>query len=91
MIDTYDYGFSFSDPETEKTESPELLSLIEQHKQLVTNEVRQKLKEVEQLILPLLVNLQKNPEKDYIHWPNRLPIIQQQIEKITKITRHYDQ
>lgn len=23
------------------------------------------------MILPLLSNLQKNPEKDYIYWPNR--------------------
>ena len=23
-------------------------------------------------ILPLLSNLRKNPEKDYIHWPNRI-------------------
>jgi uncharacterized protein Yka (UPF0111/DUF47 family) len=23
-------------------------------------------------ILPLLANLKKNPEKEYIHWPNRI-------------------
>jgi len=64
-------------------------SLIEQHKQLVTSEVRGKLQQVEQMILPLLYNLQKNPDKEYIHWPNRKDIIQKQIDKILKVTRYY--
>lgn len=46
-----------------------------------------KLKEVEGMILPLLLNLKKNPDKAYIHWPNRAPIIDKQIEKITSVTR----
>ena len=64
-------------------------ALIEQHKELVTAEVRGKLQQVEQLILPLLYNLQKNPDKEYIHWPNRKEIIQKQIDKITQVTRYY--
>jgi hypothetical protein len=32
----------------------------------------------------------KNPEKEYIHWPNRIPIIDAQIDKITAITRHFE-
>ena len=51
-------------------------------------ELRDKLLEVEKLIMPLLVNLMKNPEKEYIKWPNRVPIIQKQIEKILAITRN---
>jgi hypothetical protein len=46
-----------------------------------------KLKEVETLILPLLLNLKKNPDKAYIHWPNRVGVIDKQIEKITAVTR----
>lgn len=65
-------------------------ALIEQHKALVTAEVQGKLKEVEQLVLPLLYNLQKNPEKETIRWPNRKDIIQKQIDKILSITRLYD-
>ena len=34
--------------------------------------------------------LGKNPEKEYIHWPNRTPIIDNQIDKITAITRYYE-
>jgi len=66
-------------------------ALIEQHKQLLTAEVRGKLQQVEQMILPLLYNLQKNPDKEYIHWPNRKDIIQKQIDKILQVTRYYGQ
>lgn len=42
---------------------------------------------VEQLILPLLYNLMKNPDKDYIYWPKREEIITKQIEKIKDVTQ----
>ena len=64
--------------------------MISEHKRLVEMEVSEKLKQVEDLILPLLYNLMKNPEKEYIHWPNRIPIIDAQIDKITAITRHFE-
>jgi hypothetical protein len=63
--------------------------LIQQHKELLTSEIRSKLNQVENLILPLLYNLQKNPDKEYIHWPNRKDIIQKQIDKILEVTRYY--
>jgi hypothetical protein len=46
-----------------------------------------KLKSIERLILPLLKNLKSNPNKAYIHWPNRSAIIDAQISKILSITR----
>jgi len=46
-----------------------------------------KIEEVENLILPLLVNLTKNPEREYIRWPNRAASVQAQINKILKVTR----
>lgn len=50
-------------------------------------ETNDKLKELEDLILPLLYNLMKNPDKPTIHWPNRKAIIEAQIDKILAITR----
>ena len=38
-------------------------------------------------ILPLLTNLKKNPEKEYILWPNRTEKIEQFEEHIRKIIR----
>ena len=48
---------------------------------------KDRLIECEKLILPLLQNLMKNEDKEYIYWPNRKAIIQQQIDRLQKITR----
>lgn len=61
--------------------------LLTEIKSTADTEIKTKLASVEKLIMPLLVNLMKNPEKDYIHWPNRVPLIEKQIEKILAITR----
>ena len=61
--------------------------LEDKYTKLLEDKYKAKLKEVEGMILPLLVNLKKNPDKAYIHWPNRGPVIDKQIEKITAITR----
>jgi len=50
-------------------------------------EVTSKLVEVEKLIMPLLVNLLKSSDKDYIHWPNRQAAVEAQITKLLAITR----
>ena len=61
----------------------ENLSLMDSKQEL---EYQDKIIEMKKLILPLLQNLMKNDEKEYIYWPNRKPIIQQQIDRIEKIT-----
>ena len=48
---------------------------------------KDRLIECEKLILPLLQNLMKNEDKEYIYWPNRKAIISSQIERLQKITR----
>jgi len=60
---------------------------IDTYKSLIDKEAAAKLKALEGLIMPLLVNLMKNPTKDYIKWPNRVPVIETQISKILAITR----
>ena len=50
-------------------------------------DVRSRLIDVEKLIMPLLVNLLKSADKDYIHWPNRKDKIQAQIDKLLQMTR----
>ena len=50
-------------------------------------ENKQVFKGLEKMIIPLLKNLMKNPEKEYIYWPNRTDKIQKQIDKILEITR----
>jgi hypothetical protein len=51
------------------------------------NEVKGKLTQVEKMIMPLLVNLLKSSDKDYIYWPDRQDKINEMIEKLLSMTR----
>ena len=46
-----------------------------------------KVSQLEEIIMPLLVNLLKTADKEYIHWPNRKEICEKQLEKVLEITR----
>lgn len=48
---------------------------------------KEDLLKLEKIIMPLLKNLQKNPDDIYIKWPNRKEVIDKQIKKIVAITR----
>ena len=61
--------------------------LFEKRKAELEDIYKDQMRKVEKLILPLLHNLMKNPENEYIKWPNRTDIVQKQINKIVAITR----
>jgi hypothetical protein len=50
-------------------------------------EYKVRLQQVEKIIMPFLTNLYKTAEQPYIHWPNRGPIIEKQIQKLLSLTR----
>ena len=60
---------------------------VEERKVQLDGVYKTKMTEVEKLILPLLYNLMKNPDKEYILWPDRINSIQKQINKIVTVTR----
>jgi hypothetical protein len=66
-----------------------VLDEVEERANATREECKEKLQAVERMILPLLINLMKNPEKEYIHWPNRSDKISAQIDKITTLTRSF--
>lgn len=89
-LDGDDYGFSAVSEEELKQHEKQLQQTIQQsveHKQQVVETYEQKLAALYQLIMPLLVNLQKNPEKEYILWPNRAEKIKEFIAKVDKIVQ----
>lgn len=81
LDNSFDFGF------TAVSEEVVANPIVTDVKSSLSEEAKAKLLEVEKLIMPLLVNLLKNPDKDYIHWPNRTPLIEKQIEKILAVTR----
>jgi len=47
----------------------------------------EKLKQMEEIITPLLNGLIDTADKDWIHWPNRRPILEAKLQEIKRITR----
>ena len=48
---------------------------------------KQRLQDLENMILPFLQKLRDTGDKEYIYWPNRKPMIEAQIQKILTLTR----
>jgi len=77
-----DFGFTTA-TEEELTEP-----IVTDVRAATVEELKAKLLEVEKMVMPLLVNLMKDADtKEYIRWPNRKPVIEQQIQKILSVTR----
>jgi len=64
-----------------------IIDEVEERKGQLEVEYKGKMETIESLIMPLLYNLLKNPDKEYILWPNRTEVIQKQIDKILNVTR----
>tara|TARA_R110000868_G_scaffold403302_1_gene680450 strand:+ start:987 stop:1271 length:285 start_codon:yes stop_codon:yes gene_type:complete len=78
MADLFDFGFTAVD-ESE-------LETVQLQKN-VASSIEDKLDSLYNAVIPLLNNLKKNPEKDYILWPNRLEKVEEFEAFITKIYR----
>jgi len=81
--DIFDFGFSAVD-ETE-LDSVQQASTSAKSAAQSADDLKHKLDALYSAILPLLDNLKKNPEKDYIHWPNRVDKVEQFEKHISKI------
>jgi chromosome segregation ATPase len=51
------------------------------------DDYKDRLTQLENMIVPFLTKLHSTGDKEYIYWPNRKPVIEKQIEKILKLTR----
>jgi len=78
MSDLFDFGFTAVD-ETE-------LESVQVTQQAATS-IEDRLDKLYNAIIPLLTNLKKNPEKEYILWPNRLDKVEEFETHITNIYR----
>lgn len=80
-----DFGFSLvSEAELKKHEEMLKKKVEEQSKVVAkaTTEAQTKLETLRDMIMPLLNNLAKDPDKEYILWPNRAEKIAAFIEKV---------
>lgn len=78
--DSWDFGFTAVDED-------ELEMVVETTKAATSYEER--LDKLYNAIVPLLNNLKRNPEKEFLKWPNRLEKVEQFETHITNIYRGY--
>ena len=65
----FDFGFTAVDES--ELEAVQEISTKASSTEAEVKELEDKLNKLYNAILPLLTNLKKNPEKEYILWPNR--------------------
>ncbi len=73
--DLFDFGFTAVD-EDELQAVQQTAAAATDAEQLATT-TQEKLDKLYNSIIPLLSNLKKNPEKEYILWPNRLAKVEE--------------
>ena len=83
MTDYFDFGFTAVDEE--ELEAVQKVNKKAEESQSTATSVQDKLDKLFNAITPLLTNLKKNPEKEYILWPNRLEKVEQFEDHIQKI------
>ena len=74
-----DFGFTATDEEEYNAVISEKADTLEEYKNRLT--------EVEKIILPFLMKLIKTSDQPIIKWPNRKPILEAQVQKILNLTR----
>lgn len=59
--------------------------IVEERKQLADSVANQKVQAMSEIVMPLLNSLYKTQNQEWVHWPNRGPIIKKQMEKVEAI------
>ena len=75
MSDIFDFGFTAVDEQ--ELEAVQKASATATETAQTAEQLQEKLDKLYNAITPLLNNLKKNPEKEYILWPNRLAKVEE--------------
>ena len=85
MSDLLDFDFGFTAVDEDELEAVQSVKSEATSASATAQELEDKLNKLYNSILPLLTNLKKNPEKEYILWPNRLSKVESFETHLTKI------
>ncbi len=92
LEDSYDdFGFSAVSEDDLKSLERELQQKVQEKEQelsLTSKEYKDKLESLYKLIMPLLLNLAKDDDKEYIFWPERSKKMKAFIDKVNKIVEN---
>lgn len=81
----FDFDFGFSAVTEDELKAVQEASQQVESATQSTLVLEDKINSLYNMIMPLLNNLAKNPEKDYIYWPNRLDKIEQFRDKLDEV------
>lgn len=85
MGDFEDFDFGFTAVTEEELKSVQENKSLVQQTEKSLDITQKKVDTMYNMIKPLLNNLQKNPEKDYIYWPNRLSKLEEFSDKLDEV------
>jgi hypothetical protein len=85
--DLLNFDFGFTAVDENELEAVQSVKTEASTAAATSQELEDKLNRLYNSILPLLSNLKKNPEKEYILWPNRVEKIEQFEDLITEIIK----
>ena len=83
--DLFDFGFTAVDES--ELEAVQEVSKKASSTEAEVKALEDKINNLYNAILPLLSNLKKNPEKEYILWPNRVEKVEQFEDLISAIVK----
>lgn len=79
-IEYNDFGFTAMDAEELATVDTKIIEKTTTATEVITK--------LDDFIRPLLENLAKDSDKDYIYWPNRVDIITKKIHELDQIQKN---
>lgn len=83
MDDIFDFGFTAVDEN--ELEAVQQATSAAESTASTAEQLQAKIDKLYNSIVPLLTNLKKNPEKEYILWPNRLAKVEEFETHLQKI------
>ena len=79
-IEYNDFGFTAMDADELASVDTKIVEKTETATEVI--------KSLDDFIRPLLENLAKDSDKDYIYWPNRVEIINQKIQELNDLQKN---
>ena len=79
----FDFGFTAVDED--ELEAVQTVTIKQKDTEKTAKELQSKIDDLYNAITPLLNNLKKNPEKEYILWPDRSNKVEQFEDYLTSI------
>ena len=82
-----DFDFGFTAVDEDELDAVQKVQKSAEANSVAVEKLEDKVNKIYNAVLPLLTNLKKNPEKEYILWPNRVEKIEQFEDLISGIVK----